>query len=288
MSGDDKTSGSTSDRETDDTSWEDGRESDGLFASVCDSRCILINGDQKISLNKKARKRPGVKMVTLLNTDALYPIGALVGPTASDWVDAQLCPFRRCQYIKDRECRRCHVDGCFRVGVSVSLFGTATKRRQVHIDESIMAFTTGKKHAVWPSSASGPEKEAGPVRNHAPEAPPADVAALIDGPKQHTIPASRIPSQTSVESGGFLAMSIISDPCAAAKNPHADQSQRDVSRPDKWLSDPYMQDTDTQPVSSPSLTNLNNRNDAGTVTPAGIFSPRRRVRLFHLKRLIRA
>ena len=65
--------------------------------------------------------------------------------TTSEWVNAQLSTVHRETYIVDRESRRCHDDDCYRAGVSLTLFGTSTKWCQLHIEEALMAISTGHR-----------------------------------------------------------------------------------------------------------------------------------------------
>lgn len=70
-SADDRTSGCTIDQDNEENRRGRERRQDGLFASVCDARCVLINGDPSNRLNKNVCKMHGVKLVTLLSSDEL-------------------------------------------------------------------------------------------------------------------------------------------------------------------------------------------------------------------------
>ena len=111
-SGDNGTSGSTSEREGGEHKWEDALRQDGLFASACDARRTLIDGVPANHLKCELRKRPWVNLPTLLGKDELYPSGYLAKHTTTDWVNAQLRTFHRGPYIQDRESRRCQAGNC--------------------------------------------------------------------------------------------------------------------------------------------------------------------------------
>ena len=143
-SDDDKASGSTSDHDPDNVAWQKETDDHGLFASTRDAHCILIDGLPERRLNPKVCIRRGVKLATLLDTDELFSSGSRITPSCSDWVDAQLRTFRREPYIQEREKRRCHIDDCFRAGVSIALFGTVTKRCRNHIEQDQMEIRSGR------------------------------------------------------------------------------------------------------------------------------------------------
>lgn len=58
VSDDAETSGITRDHGTDDEKWEECRDRDCLFASVCDSRCVFIYANQKNQTQQEGAQKP--------------------------------------------------------------------------------------------------------------------------------------------------------------------------------------------------------------------------------------
>ena len=75
VSGDEHTSGSTSDPDANESPWQDRRGQDGLMASNCASRCVCINGSADVRLNEAVCKRHGSKLATLLAIVELFSVG---------------------------------------------------------------------------------------------------------------------------------------------------------------------------------------------------------------------
>ena len=207
-SGDGETSGSTSDNDPDTTGRGQAQERDGIFDAVCDAHCILLDGDPGRRRNPKVCKRRGVKLATLLDTGELFSCGSRALPTYSDWVNAQLRTFHRVPYIQERDNRRCHVDDCFRSGVIVTLFGTVTKRCRVHIENALMAMTSGEVPDVNMSdSAKRPDDG-----HFAPHQSSMHGTAAV-GPPHASATSSRRTSRNSLDSVGLSNLPSASETC---------------------------------------------------------------------------
>ena len=74
----------------------------------------------------------------LLSIDDLYSSGCLVMRADSEWVYTFMRTCRRGPYEVDMDSRRRSLYDCYRNGVMLNLHGKETKRRHVHIDDSLM------------------------------------------------------------------------------------------------------------------------------------------------------
>ena len=117
----------------------------------------------------------------------------------------------------------------FSHGVSLDFFGTDTKRCQVHIEEALMDITDGAISPIGHITDS--QKDPTPTQpdkkssdNH-----PAEMPALVGDPKRQSPPSSRMPSNTSVESGGLSEMPSISASCATLERLRSEKNQHNVS-----------------------------------------------------------
>ena len=206
---DEKASGATSDQDTvdDNATWEEEIGDHGLFAATCNAHSILINGDHSNRLGKRARKRPGDKLVTLLNGGELYSSGERAKPLETPWVSSFLCTFHREPYIQSRGDRRCQCGDCFENGIALTLHGTSTKRCQHHIEEALVSITRPLMSA-----------ETG------------DMPLLCDPPPIQTATSSRRPIQNSAgsnESGNSSA----GEATCLADQLHNRACQKDVFTP---------------------------------------------------------
>ena len=246
-SDDDKTSGSTSDNDPDHDAWEQTCAKDGLFASVCGARCILIDGIPEKRLNPKVCKRRVVKLATLLDTDELYSSGTRMLPSYSGWVNAQLCTFRRGPYIQERDNRRCHVDDCFRSGVSITLFGTSTKRCRVQIEKALMAITSGNP-AVEQESLSARRST-----SEFPDPSPTGMDGCPEEPPLASASSSRRPSFNSMDSGGLSHLPSASETCMKMDKLHGQKRNSHDFNPTCWQPDVVIPD-EPEAAKRPSLT----------------------------------
>ena len=139
VSGDDRASGSASDAEDNESTWQDRRRQDGLVAPNCGSQIVWLNGSADGRLNKKVCRLPASKLATLLASDERFPGGARVETTESDWGIAFLCTFHMIPYMASRDSKRRQAPDCFREGGSRTLNGKTTKRRHRHIAEAFFS-----------------------------------------------------------------------------------------------------------------------------------------------------
>ena len=271
MSGEDeRTSGSTSDNAPVVSRWENAIEQDGVIASICDARSILVEGDPDSRSGKKVCMRPGVKLVALLDTDDLYASGEVVKPSIYEWVSAQLCTFHRGPYIQHRDARRCHIDGCRRSGVSIALFGTSTKRCRARIGKALMATATGQRPQV---AGTGSRREHSETNMTQCFDPQVNGNAVDDEHPPMFIPSSRRPSQNSLESGGVSAASIISDTCAALDQLHTTSRRKSSMGPTCWDQDISDRPVGALPLSRPSSGAAGGGRVSGHATPPGLILP---------------
>lgn len=201
------------------------RQTYGLFAAVCDDHCVLIIGDRGDRLGAKVRKRSGVKMATLLPGGDLYPVGSLVKPAESAWVNAQICTFRRGPYNQDRGPSECHVGACYRNGASLTIRGHFAKRFPVQIGEALTSISAPVRATPHPRvslasnvsslhSSQGINAQTGPISIGDPDPPSHPVSrkpshAISDGHGPVYQPTSRRPSKARFESGRLPGLSIV-------------------------------------------------------------------------------
>ena len=265
-SDDDKTSDSTSVNENGQDSRDQARAKGGLFASVCDERCNLIDGIHEKRLNPKVCKRRGSKHATLLDTDELYSSGTRALPTYSEWVNAQLRTFHRGHYIRERDKRRCHVGDCFRSGVSIALFGTSTKSFRVLIEKALMVITSGK-----PSG----EQESPSARRPTGEFPaprPPSLDGGLEDPPPASASSSRRPSFNSLDSGGLFHSPSVSETCAKLGKLHEQKRNSHDFSSTCWQPDVVIPD-EPESVKRPSLTHTGPARSPGFATPPGLVHP---------------
>ena len=252
------------------SSWEKAIGQDGVLASICDAHCIFAESNRESLLNKKVRKRSGVKSGALLDTDELYSIGTVVKPSLSERVNAQLCTFRSGPYIQHRDARRCHIDGCLRSGVSISLFGTSTKRCRVHIEGALMAIATGQRPHVAETGSKKDRRETNTTQFFDPQV---GGHTIDDEPPPMFIPSSRRPSQNSLDSGGVSASSSISETCATLGQLHTSNRKKDGGSPTCWDQDIPNRPVGALSLSRPSLGTTWSRRGSGHATPPGLIPP---------------
>ena len=237
-SDEDKTSGRTSDPEQDESSRTTRRQQDGVLASTCDAHCILVNGPHSARINKKFRKRQGVKLVTLISSYGLYSSGSLVKPSTSGGANSQLRTSHREPYSQDRDARRCHADDCFHIGVTLTPVDTSANRCQLQIAEALMAISPGRKTSV--------------VRMH-PLITDGGICSAPEVPRRPPLPTSRRPSQSSLDSGGLSAMPSARNSCAAIDRIHPDQAKGGVFLPARWSVEVSQDDPKMVPAVPPAI-----------------------------------
>ena len=139
--------GSTTDQETDDKRRETDRHQDGLFASVRDARCILINDIPPNRLNEMGCRRHGLKLAGPISSDELYPSGVLAKPTTTERANAKCAP------SIDAHIFKIAMIGGFKLRASPyrrrpNFFGATAKRHRLHIEDALMAAPDGEKSTL--------------------------------------------------------------------------------------------------------------------------------------------